>query len=363
LWLTDFEDDASTNASSVAVDARNDAYVTTREAGTRKVGADGTVLWTKPYGAVVATDADGDVLVSGAFTDTLDLDGTTLAASGGSDVFVARLDADGNLRHAVALGGSGDETVQSIAVDRAGRAVVSGPGLGTVALDANDAPAWHVAYYGYVATDADADVFVTGALTGSTDFGGGTLTSAGGKDIFVVKLDEGGAHIFSHIYGDIGSDQEGQAVTTDAQGDVFVAGVFDGSIDFGNGTLAKATCPSEAWCNQSGFVAKLDPNGSALWSVSRGPMRALTGLAATAQGNAVVSGALPGDAAPPNRMPIVAGLDASGQELWRQAEWPETGIGSGRGLAIDGCGAVLWSVTAKPTLQANERAYLAKLLP
>jgi hypothetical protein len=363
LWLSSFEDDPSTNASSVAVDARNDVYLTTQGAGTRKVGSDGAVIWTKPYGSVVATDSDGDVIVSGTFSDTITLDGTTLAAAGGSDVFVARLDTNGNVERAVTLGGATDESVQSIAVDSAGRVVVSGPGLGTIALDANDAPAWHVDFYGYVATDSNNDVLVTGALTGSTDFGGGTLTSAGGKDVFVIKLDESGTHLFSQRYGDAGTAQEGQAITADSVGNILVSGVYDGRIDFGTGALGPASCPPEAWCNQSGFVVKLDATGTALWSVSRGPMRALDGIATAASGNVVVSGALPGDAAPPYRQPVLVALDGSGQKLWQKSEWPESGLGSGRGVAIDSCAAVLWSVSAKPNLGTNERAYLAKLSP
>jgi hypothetical protein len=365
LWRTELEDDTSTNASSVAVDTSNRAYVTTRAGGTRKVDTDGRVLWSKPYGTVVATTDDDQVIVSGAFTGALALDAITLDSSGGSDVFVARLDTDGNVLRAVALGGSSDETVESVAVDGAGRVAVSGPGLGTIALDSEDQPAWHVDFHGAVATDTDNDVLVTGALTGSTDFGGGALTSAGGKDIFVAKLDARGAHLFSRRYGDVGANQEGQAITADAAGNIFVAGVYDGSVDFGTGSLVPPKCPPEAWCNQAGFVTKLDASGAVLFSVSRGPMRALTGIAATTDGGVVASGAAPADAAAPYRMPVLFALDGSGQNLWQRSEWPETGIGSGRGVVVDGCGSVLWSVSVEPTLDENakERAYLTKLSP
>ncbi|HTQ04134.1 MAG TPA: hypothetical protein VMI54_09760 [Polyangiaceae bacterium] len=361
-WLSQFEEDLATNPSSVAVDAQDDAYLTTLTGGTRKLAADGTLVWSKPFGTLVAVSDTGDVVVSGSFTGTLTLDGTVLTSAGGSDVFVARLDANGNVVRAVALGGSGDETVTSLVVDHAGRAVVSGSGLGTVALDQTDAPAWRVDYFGALGTDAANDVLVTGALVGGTNFGGGTLTSAGGKDVFVVKLDQAGDHQWSARYGDAGANQLGQAIASDFDGDVFVAGVFDGSLDFGTGALALAHCPSEAWCNESGFVAKLDPTGVALWSVARGPMRAVAGLAATASGNVVVSGATPGDA-DPYRIPILFALDPTGQALWQRTEWPETGLGAGRGVAVGSCGSVLWSVGAEPTLDSNERAYLAKLTP
>lgn len=360
-WVSSFEEDLATNPASVAVDARNDAYMTTASGGTRKVGGDGATVWTKPFGTVVATSETGDVVVSGSFTGTLTLDGTVLTSAGGSDVFIARLDADGNVQRAVALGGSGDETVASLSVDHAGRAVVSGPGLGTVALDAADAPAWRVDYFGALATDAANDVLVTGALVGSVDFGGGALTSAGGKDVFVVKLNQSGDHQWSTRYGDTGADQRGQAIATDFEGNVLVAGIFDGSIDFGTGALTLPHCQAEAWCNDSGFVAKLDPTGTTLWSVARGPMRSLPGLATTAQGNVIVSGAEPGDASP-YRIPILFALDPAGTSLWQRTEWPDTGLGAGRAVAVDGCDAVLWSVGVKPTLDTNEHAYLAKLL-
>jgi hypothetical protein len=360
-WVSSFDEDLATNASSVAVDANHDAYMTTLSGGTRKVASDGATAWTKPFGSVVATSDTGEVVVGGSFEGTLTLDGTTLSSAGGSDVFVARLDAAGNVQRAVALGGSGDETLSSLVVDHAGRAIVSGAGLGTVALDADDAPAWRVDYFGALATDAADDVLVTGALAGSLDFGGGELTSAGGDDVFVVKLDQAGDHQWSARYGDAGTNQRGQAIASDFDGNVLVAGVFDGSIDFGGGPLALPHCQAEAWCNAAGFVLKLDPTGTTLWSVARGPMRSLPGLATTAGGGVLVSGSQPGDASP-YRIPILFALDTAGSALWQRTEWPDTGLGAGRAVAVDDCNAVLWSVGVKPALDTNEHAYLAKLL-
>ena len=63
LWLSSFEDDPSTNASSVAVDARNDVYLTTQGAGTRKVGSDGAVIWSAVLDEVMKEDADSMVFI------------------------------------------------------------------------------------------------------------------------------------------------------------------------------------------------------------------------------------------------------------------------------------------------------------
>jgi hypothetical protein len=99
-----------------------------------------------------------------------------------------------------------------------------------------------------------------------------------------------------------------------------------------------------------------------LWSRSLGPMRSIDGAASDSRGNSVLSGALPGGVTPFRNAWLTA-LDASGATLWRRAEWPETGIGAGHGVAIDPCNNVFWSVSALPQLESEERAYVAKLSP
>ena len=91
-----------------------------------------------------------------------------------------------------------------------------------------------------------------------------------------------------------------------------------------------------------------------------GPMRTIDGAASDALGNVVLSGALPGGVTP-FRNAWLSAFDASGAPLWRRAEWPETGIGAGHGVAVDPCNNVFWSVSALPNLESEERAYVAKL--
>src|SRR5579883_2710536 len=57
-----------------------------------------------------------------------------------------------------------------------------------------------------VVSDAAGNLFVAGTLYGTADFGGGPLTSAGGADVFLVKLDASGRHVWSTRFGDA-SDQ------------------------------------------------------------------------------------------------------------------------------------------------------------
>jgi len=177
-------------------------------------GADGSHLWSKAfpgsfwYGSVVAVDALGNVIVTGAFTGTVDLGGGSLTTSRSEiyNVLVAKFSGvDGSHLWSKGFGG----TAQcSAGVD--------------------------------VAVDASGNVLVTGAFydTGTVDFGGGPLTIAGDSLMFVAKYSGvDGSHIWSKGFGGSGHYDGGgtSEVTVDASGNVLVTGAFYGTVDFGGG--------------------------------------------------------------------------------------------------------------------------------
>lgn len=86
--------------------------------------------------------------------------------------------------------------------------------------------------------DANGDVFVVGKFQGTVDFGGGNRMSAGDSDIFVVKLNgETGAHIWSARYGGLGNDGSGSAIAVSGANEIVVAGTFSSaSLTFGGAT-------------------------------------------------------------------------------------------------------------------------------
>ena len=109
-----------------------------------------------------------------------------------------------------------------------------------------------------VATDADDNIVIAGYFYSTSDFGGGTLTSAGSGDIFVAKYDTDGNHVWSQRFG--GTNFElAQAVATDAAGNVLLVGRARGTVDFGGGPLAPAG-------QDDIVVAKLDAAGTHVWS-------------------------------------------------------------------------------------------------
>lgn len=360
LWLKSFDD--RLQITSIVSDAEGNVLLARSGAQTQKLDPNGALLWSKSFGSLAAIDGAGHAYVAGTLTGTLDLGTEQLHSSGGTDVYVIHLDSEGNVVRGIVLGGPDDEDVLSLAVDSDANIVVSGSGLGTVKLDQASDVLWTKDFHGHVAIDSSRNVLLTGALVGSADFGGGVLTSRGGADVFVVKLRPTGEHLFSRGFGDTAELQQGQAIVVDRWDNVIVGGVFEGAIDFGGGVLASARCPEEVWCRTTGFLTKLNPQGRLLWSFPFEPMRALQGLASDSVGNIVFSGALPGGVQP-YRIPFVAELDAAGGQLWRRAEWPKTGIGAGRGVTIDPCDNVLWSLSALPMLGSNEQPYVTKLSP
>jgi hypothetical protein len=227
---------------------------------------DGAHVWSKRFGGpgiakpqAVAVDAAGNVYLTGGFANTLSFGETTLAATGGTDAFVAALDPQGVPRWAQRYGDAADQVANAIAVDPRG------------------------------------DVWLTGALWGSADFGGGALTSKGDDDVFVAKLSSTGAHRFSQRFGEAGS-QRAFGLAVDGGGNALLTGAFEGGLDFGGGALPNAG-------GRDVFVAKLDLLGKHRFSASFGAAADQLGraISASPDGRFAIAGELSGgiDFGPP----------------------------------------------------------------
>jgi hypothetical protein len=274
----------------------------------------GQFLWAKRFGddtnqaaQSVAVDSVGNVIIAGYFGGVVDFGGGPLTSAGGLDLFVAKLDANGAHLWSKSFGDVDDQIAQSVAVDSMGNVVVTG-------------------YFG-----------------GVVDFGGGPLTSAGGLDLFVAKLDVNGAHLWSRSFGDA-NDQNGRCVTTNGSGDVLLTGNFLGAVDFGDGPL-QSNGGSVAG---DIFLAKLrSGDGAEVWSKSFGDAADDVGrsVAMDTAGNIFLAGLANGAAnfgggALSGTGSFLAKLDPSGSHVWSkrfgnaldQVPW---------GIAADSSGGVL----------------------
>src|SRR5262249_12548524 len=109
-----------------------------------------------------------------------------------------------------------------------------------------------------VAIDASDNVYVTGRFSGTVNFGGGDLVSAGSFDVGLAKFSSTGAHQWSRRMGGTNWD-EASSLAVDAAGNVCVAGDFAGTADFGGGPLVSAG-------SFDGFLAKYSTAGTFLWA-------------------------------------------------------------------------------------------------
>ena len=243
----------------------------------------GAALWSKSFGGVGSTskdavvsgigfDADGDVFITGSFTDTLDLGGGPLVSAGSADVFVARFDEDGNHVWSRRFGDAGDQRGVDLWVDGAGDVVLTGSSTGAIdlgggalagegvfvaMLDGEGRHRWSKLFAGTHARPARVrlgvagEALVTGEFSGAFDVGGGPL-SGGGVDrssMFACALTASGAHEWSRGFGTATSGVVGSAIDLDPGGAPIVLGAFDGTID-----LAETYA---TFGDRDGFVAKL----------------------------------------------------------------------------------------------------------
>ena len=89
-----------------------------------KYADDGGYFWVKPMGVGVdstcglTVDADGNIFLVGSFPETVTIGGTTLTSRGESDIYVAKLDSDGNFQLERACGRpSTNDSHRSVNVD------------------------------------------------------------------------------------------------------------------------------------------------------------------------------------------------------------------------------------------------------
>lgn len=174
-------------------------------------------------GLDVVVDDDGNSYATGYFSGTADFGNTNLSSSGSTDIFVAKLDEDGEYLWAVKAGGSSTDRGLSIALD-----------------DSNN-------------------VVITGFFNGTASFGSTSLTAAGQQDIFIAKYSTGGSLQWATRAGGTDSDI-GSGIAVDNSNNIVVSGEFKGSSTFGTTTLTSQNASTDV------FITKLNPGGSFAWT-------------------------------------------------------------------------------------------------
>lgn len=227
---------SSERGCGIAIDSEGNAYITGYYSGTvdfdpseetheltaigssniyfAKYDAEGNYVFAKSVGGTGAdtgyniyVDAEGDIYLSGAFSETADFDPgpetQNLTSVGNRDLFIAKYGSEGNYIYAKRIGGQLLDRCADMAVDAAG------------------------------------NVFITGWIEAAADFDPGVgiaqLIPWGVSDAFLAKYDSDGNYVYAKKIG--GSDiDKGNGIALDGEGYIYLTGYFQYTADFDFGT-------------------------------------------------------------------------------------------------------------------------------
>lgn len=362
-------------------------------AGESQFGIDGSQSLTS-----LAVGADGAIALTGSFDHTIDfgaLGTSKLVSAGGPDVFVAVLGPSGDQRWSGRTGSDGVQQGTGIALTKDGEVLLAGNFSGTVnfglgklesmatnaflcRFDRDGNALWSKVLgadsLGQVnvsglALAPDDSVFVGGSFDGTQNFGAGEIMAAGTSS-FIARYDTQGRHLFSIALA--GQSNQITALAVDSNGAVIFGGVNSGSIVFGKEFSS---------VDGSGFVGRLEPNGTPGWLIQLGGHSSVSSVAVSKGGDVVLGGTYSGQVTFGDNTSstsflqggFVAKLSSAGAPLWFKSfesadSRSEMNFGA---IAIDDAERVLFTGSLRGTIDLgggpvtsdgfNEHMFLAEL--
>ncbi len=240
--LADFDPDPAVENQVISADggSSSDGFLL-------KLDTDGNFVWVKTYdgpGGIVEVeaiefDANEDILVTGRFRNQVDLDTgagvDNYTTNGSDDIFISKVDSDGNYLWGQAFGGAG--------------------------LD-----------FANVITEINDQIYMGGTFSGTVDLdpgaGDNTVTSNGDLDAFFSIFDTDGNYISSYVTGgETNVDLEDvYSITQAPNGDIFISGSFVGTSDFDPGANT-ATATSNGAADNFFVQLALDGTYKNHWTI------------------------------------------------------------------------------------------------
>lgn len=325
LWARRIGNTSAELGLDLAVDRDGSVYVAGRFAGTvdfdpgvgtanlvssshdafvLKLDSNGVYVWAKKMGGTgwdvanaVAVDSEKNVFVTGRFDGTANFNTNTAGSpieltASGQDIFVAKLDQNGNTLWAKGYGSTSDDWGQGIAVDANGAAYVTGFFRQTVQFGSSSnnsissvnntrdvfllklsntgTEQWVKAIGGSsddrgekVTMDFEGNILLTGRIAGTDIAFGPNITLSPGStfDAFVAKLSPDGNYTWAKNIGGSGNDY-GLGIDSDSEGSVYVTGNFTGTTDLNPGLCdLEFISAGEADIH----IVKLDADGQFVW--------------------------------------------------------------------------------------------------
>jgi len=259
-----------------------------------KYNAAGTCLWAKRAGGMgndwgygIAIDNNGNLALTGEISSGsfADFDAFLISSAGQGDVFIAKYDTAGTCLWVRGAGGSTDDIGYGITFDISGNIYAVGRSCTGATFTGVTAPSQGLFLVKYsptgsctwirnsnsggsdeardVVTDPAGNVFITGKFDGTASFGSFSVTGTGSTaDYFLAKYTSSGTCSWVKATGGANTDC-GQTLMLDASGNIFVAGYFYNTVNFGCTTYTTTSTGFET------FVAKYNSLGNCQW-INRG---------------------------------------------------------------------------------------------
>lgn len=256
IWGASTNSDFTNEATALAFDNNNNLYVTGYITGetafaqnvafnsaqgngdiyVAKYAPFGNLLWVKKFGGQMSdraydikVDNNGDIVVSGQFFGSVNFGGTVLQSVANSkDIFVLKLNPQGDVLWALAEGGNLGDNMYALAVDQ------------------------------------QNNIILTGQFAGSANIAGQNFVSQTNPDLnqpsydlFVAKYNSSGIPLWA-LHGAAKYEDRGMALGTDNQNNIYIAGQFSDTLQFAGQTFNNSGY-------NIGFLAKLDANGQIHW--------------------------------------------------------------------------------------------------
>lgn len=206
----------------------------------------------------LALAPNGDIVIGGAFQESIDFGGASLQSGGSFDGFVARFDSEGTFKSAMGFGNASNQYVNDVEFEDDGSLLA----LSTY-----------------------------GTSDGSFLVGNTTVTSAGSGDFMLIRLNPQGAVVSVRTYGGVG-EERGKALALGPDGTRWIVGTYSKAVDFGCGALPDTVATDV-------FVLGVDADGDCVASATLGSESATVGdvagdIAVDSLGNVIVSGTFDG---------------------------------------------------------------------
>lgn len=251
-------------------------------------------------GQAIATDPSGNVYVAGTFSGVIDVDPgpatiSITAVSGSADIFLAKYTAAGAFVWAKQIASSSTEKAYDLAVDANG-VYLAGNFMGTCNFNIGgltstltslgggtdgdgffakyDLSSGNLAWVNRIgstvndraigiALDASSNIYVGGFIGGNADFDPGpgvtTLSVSGTYNAYFAKYTNAGALTFAKQI--TGAYSEGDDLSVDASGNIYLTGSFAQTNDF-DPSPATVNLTTSGLTQLDIFMAKYDATGS-----------------------------------------------------------------------------------------------------